>query len=79
MSEIVVEGLGAVSPAGWGVSALLEACALNAGRPLEEVSCPGYSRPLQVRRVPTIKTRPAVSHPRLRRTSPIAQFAVAAA
>jgi hypothetical protein len=80
MSRIVVEGAGAVSPAGWGKAALSEA--LKRPQPLTatELVGPGHSQPLQVLRVPAPNPKPAFTgHPRLRRTSPIAQYAVAAA
>jgi hypothetical protein len=73
-------GLGAVSPAGWGVDALVRA--LAAARPLEfDESVRGPRAPrVRVRRVPKpAMPLPFLRDPRLRRTSPIAQFAVAAA
>ena len=80
MSSVSIQGIGAVSPAGWGVSALRDALHHGTRLPLQHLPCPGHSRPLQVQRVPSISPRPAfTSHARLRRTSPIGQFAVAAA
>ncbi|MFM2296239.1 MAG: hypothetical protein RLZZ350_2652 [Verrucomicrobiota bacterium] len=79
MSEIYVHGIGAVSPAGWGVDALR--AALVRGEPLatQELARPGWTRPLRVRAVPPPGVRPAAfAHARFRRTSPISQFAVAA-
>jgi 3-oxoacyl-[acyl-carrier-protein] synthase II len=79
VSEVVVEGWGAVSPAGWGVAALREAMAKGAPLATTELGPPG-GRPCRVRQVPPPSTRPAfLAHPRLRRTSPIAQHTVAAA
>jgi hypothetical protein len=55
---------------------------LNRGEPLpaKEVTRPGMTRPVRVRSVPPPTPRPAfLAHPRLRRTSPIAQYTVAAA
>jgi 3-oxoacyl-(acyl-carrier-protein) synthase len=78
--NIFVRGIGAVSPAGWGVLPMREA--LAKGDPLlaKELPRPGWTRPLRVRAVPLPSTRPGfLAHARLRRTSPIAQFAVAAA
>lgn len=78
--KIFVRGLGAVSPAGWGVPALLQV--VRAGQPLagQALARPGWEEPLRVRRVPPPAPRPAfLGHPRLRRTSPISQFAAAAA
>lgn len=78
-SAFFVQGVGAVSPAGWGAAAL--AAALHAGQPLAETTVPaGPDRTVRVRRVPAPAHRPAwLGHPRLRRTSPISQFAVSAA
>ncbi len=78
--RLAITGWGAVSPAGWGAEALVSA--VRAGQPLpaeEMVRAPGAPTPL-VRRVP----KPAAPHsfsrdPRMRRTSPIATFAVASA
>jgi hypothetical protein len=48
--------------------------------PSKELDRPGWTHPLRVRAVPPIPARPAfLSHARLRRTSPITQYAVAAA
>ncbi|HLH52230.1 MAG TPA: hypothetical protein VKY92_01245 [Verrucomicrobiae bacterium] len=80
MSGIVVKGFGAVSPAGWGAEALLNACRRGESAPFKEVACPGYKNPLKARFVPVASPKSAfTAHPRLRRTSPIAQFAVGAA
>jgi hypothetical protein len=80
MSRVVVQGLGAVSPAGWGVDALVDACQQRTSLPLKELTCPGYSQPLKACGVPPASPKPAfMSQPRLRRTSAIAQYAVAAA
>jgi 3-oxoacyl-(acyl-carrier-protein) synthase len=79
MSEVFIRGIGAVSPAGWGVSSLRNA--LTAGVPLDvkELERPGWAKPLRVRRVPSAQPRPSfLSHARLRRTSPITHYAVAA-
>lgn len=79
MSRVFVHGWGAVSPAGWGAEAL--GAALHAGMPLPtgEMTSP-TGRRLTVRRVPAGNPRPAgLAHPRLRRSSPISQFAVGAA
>lgn len=78
--HIYVCGLGAVSPAGWGMAALREALARGEPLPAKDLVRPGWTRPLYVRQTPAPNPRPAfVSHPRLRRTSPIAHYAVAAA
>jgi hypothetical protein len=80
MSRVFVSGLGAVSPAGWGVAALREA--LDRGEPLptQPFARPGWKRPLKARLVPAPQQRPAfLLNPRLRRTSPITHYAAAAA
>jgi hypothetical protein len=80
MSRIFVHGWGAVSPAGWGTSTLLEAC--RQGEPVvpQPLARPGQPHPAAGRKVPAPTPRPAfLGHPRLRRTSPITHFAVGAA
>ncbi len=80
MSGIWVHGLGAVSPAGWGLGALCEAVSRGDALPGQALDRPGWSRPLNVRKVPAPAARPAfLAHPRLRRTSAISHYAVAAA
>lgn len=79
MSRVFVHGWGAVSPAGWGAAALGSALADGTPLPAGEVVSPAGHR-LAVRRVPAPNPRPpALAHPRLRRSSPISQFAVGAA
>lgn len=79
MSDVFVHGIGAVSPAGWGVPTLNEAVAANRPVPLHEEPPAAAKRPLRARRVPSPHPRPAfLNHPRLRRSSPISHFAVAA-
>ena len=69
-----------MSPAGWGMAAFREALACGEPLPTKDLVRPGASRPLQIRSVPAAVPRPAfTSHARLRRTSPIAHYAVAAA
>lgn len=80
MSRVFIHGIGAVSPAGWGVAAMREALAAGAPVPMVGLERPCHAVPLSVRRVPAPEARPAfMAHPRLRRTSPITHFAVAAA
>ncbi len=77
---IAVAGLGAVSPAGWGVAALVQALESQAPLPIREWPRPGLPRPLRVRAVPVPTPRPPfLAHPRLRRSSAITHFAVGAA
>src|SRR2546426_10152771 len=77
---IVVHGIGAVSPAGWGVAPLRDAICKGEPLPIKDLARPGWSQPLRVRHVPAPTTRTAYLSPaRLRRASPITQYAVAAA
>lgn len=78
--QVFISGLGAVSPAGWNVAAMRDALAKERTIAQQDLSRPGLERPLRVLRVPPPEVRPPfVSHARLRRTSPITQFAVSAA
>lgn len=80
MSGVFLHGWGAVSPAGWGSGLLWDA--LREGRWIEPQSLPwpGRSDAMRARRVPVPSPRPApLAHPRLRRSSPLSQFMVAAA
>jgi len=78
--KIFVCGLGAVSPAGWGVAALHEALDNGKPLPMQTLQRPGWTKTLNVRPVPEPATRPEfLCHPRLRRTSPITHYVVAAA
>ncbi len=80
MSGIFIHGIGAVSPAGWGVNALRDAVEKAEPLATKELARPGWTKPFQIRGVPLPAPRPAfMTHPRMRRTSPIAQYAVAAA
>lgn len=80
MSRTFVAGWGAVSPAGWGTIALREAIGRHQPPPVQPLARPGWEEPLGEFAVPAPATRlPFLAHPRLRRTSPISHFAVAAA
>src|SRR5687767_4012169 len=80
MSGIVAGGIGAVSPAGWGVKALRQAIWNQEPCPVQSLQRPGLDRPWRVRAVPTPAERPPFfQHPRLRRSSPITRFALGAA
>lgn len=80
MTDVFVHGAGAVSPAGWGLAALFSALERREPLPEQELARPGSTKPLRTRRTPAPPSRPAfLSHPRLRRASPITHFAVAAA
>jgi 3-oxoacyl-(acyl-carrier-protein) synthase len=85
MSRIFVAGLGAVSPAGWTVAAMREALAHGKTSPPQPLAgiATGHDRqgtPLVARLVPVPAVRPEfLSHPRLRRTSPITHYAASAA
>jgi 3-oxoacyl-(acyl-carrier-protein) synthase len=79
VSAVVIGGIGAVSPAGWGVKALRDAIACGTAGPVQKLERPGLNRPLDVRLVPAPAERPACfQHPRLRRASAITRFAVSA-
>lgn len=78
--NLAITGTGAVSPAGWGVEALMDALC-NGRRPdlgLLERTCGENVVTTPVLRVPPDNGRVPKS-PRLRRTSPISKFAAAAA
>ncbi|WAC18085.1 beta-ketoacyl synthase N-terminal-like domain-containing protein [Luteolibacter sp. SL250] len=77
--DLIISGIGAVSPAGWGVPALMAALGSGTTLPTTEIE-----RPLEQGTVRTPVLRvpaDAASSPkfaRLRRTSPISKFAAAA-
>jgi hypothetical protein len=78
--RIFIGGIGAVSPAGWNLPALRDALAKNEPLLAQELAHPAAEQPFRVLRVPAPNPRPAfLTHARLRRASPITQFAVAAA
>lgn len=80
MSRVFVCGLGAVSPAGWTVAAMRGALEKGAPLPIQPLERPGWTKPLSSRLVPNPAERLAfLSHPRLRRTSPVTHYAAAAA
>jgi 3-oxoacyl-(acyl-carrier-protein) synthase len=80
MSKIYICGLGAVSPAGWGVPAMRAALDRGEPLPIQSLERPGCEKPLRARLVPAPAARPAfLAHPRLRRTSAITHYAAAAA
>jgi 3-oxoacyl-(acyl-carrier-protein) synthase len=80
MSAIYITGLGAVSPAGWTAGALRDALAKGQLLPAQDLPRPGQPKPLRVLRVPPAASRPSfMAHARLRRASPITQYAVGAA
>jgi hypothetical protein len=79
-NEIYVHGVGAVSPAGWGSTPLLAAVADGIPLAIKQLPRPGTNTSLRVRQVPAPTPRPPwLAHARLRRTSPITQYIVAAA
>jgi 3-oxoacyl-(acyl-carrier-protein) synthase len=80
MSPVFIHGLGAISPAGWGLASLRDALAKGQPLPAKDLARPGWTQPLRVRPVPPPSPPPAVfAHARMRRTSAISRFAVAAA
>jgi len=79
MSGVFVHGLGAVSPAGWGLAALRDALAKGDAVPTQPLAREGWPRPLPHHTVPAPNPRPPfLNHARLRRASPISHYAVAA-
>jgi hypothetical protein len=79
MNRVFVNGLGAVSPAGWGVPALRAALAGGEPLPTATIDRPGWEKPLTARLVPDPSPRPAfAAHPRLRRASPLTHYVAAA-
>ncbi|HEX3798776.1 MAG TPA: hypothetical protein VH413_08740 [Verrucomicrobiae bacterium] len=80
MSAILIRGIGAVSPAGWGVPALRDALEKEIALPTQPIVRPGWTQPLLNRPVPPCTTRPAcLSYPRLRRTGALTHHVVASA
>ncbi len=80
MSRVFVCGLGAVSPAGWDLVSLRTALQNQAAAAAQPVARPAPAQPLPARLVPAPATRPAfLGHARLRRASPITQYAASAA
>jgi len=80
LTRIFLRSYGAVSPAGWGVEALIKVLRMGEPLPAQFLVAPTGDRPRRVLTVPAPSVRPpALGHPRLRRASVISQFAVAAA
>lgn len=78
--RIFARGIGAVSPAGWGVPALRDALAKGEALPTLVEDRPLWRKPRRYRTPPELKPAPAFfSHPRFRRASPISAHAIAAA
>src|SRR4051812_30912904 len=79
VSNIFICGTGVVSPAGWGMQPFREAISRGTALPTKDLPRPGHTA-LKVRQVPPAIPKPAfLAHARLRRTSPIAHYAVSAA
>src|SRR5262245_30811874 len=79
MDSIVVQGVGAVSPAGWTAEQLCAAVAANEPLPTKDLARPGWDRSLRVRSVPVAEGLPFALHARLRRASPVTQYGAGAA
>ncbi len=80
MSAVFIHGIGAVSPAGWGVPALRAALEKNLPLPVQLCERPGWEKKLPVRPVPPSPTRMEfLAHPRLRRAGIMSQHVMAAA
>lgn len=81
MKPIVIAGVGAVSPAGWGVDAMMGVVDSDTRPELSELTRERKSGPLvvtSVLKVPAAKSK-LPRNPRLRRVSPISKFAATAA
>lgn len=79
MSAIFARGLGVVSPAGWSLTDFREALRRGEGIPAQPATRAGWPHALQIRTVPAPTSKPNfMAHPRLRRSSAIAQYAVSA-
>jgi hypothetical protein len=77
---VFIHGCGAVSPAGWGVPCLRQAIREGQAAPERILQQPSTQRPLRVRGVPPAAVRPPhLAHARMRRSSAIARYSVAAA
>jgi len=80
MSSVWVRGIGAVSPAGWGVPAMRDALEKDVPIATQAMARPGWEQPLFIRAVPPRATRPDfLAHPRLRRTGSLTHHVVASA
>lgn len=82
MSAVFISGYGAVSPAGWDLAAMRDALAKGQLLPCTDLPRPGADirQTPRAMRVPPPNPRPAfLTHSRLRRASPLTQFAVSAA
>ncbi len=79
MSRVVVAGMGAVSPAGWGVEELVSAIESGAALDRARLGHPGR-REIDALNAPkpSKEILARIRHPRLRRVSGISRFAVAA-
>ncbi|HTX21860.1 MAG TPA: hypothetical protein VMD27_08405 [Candidatus Aquilonibacter sp.] len=76
--KVFIAGIGAVSPAGWNVAALRAALDRGEPLPVQSLERPGWKNPLRARLVPPARPE-FLSHPRLRRTSPITHYTASAA
>ncbi len=75
MIQVQVCGLGAVSPAGWGVPAMRAALQNGHTLPVQSLPERGQESPRRVRVVPAPSSRASfMSHPRLRRASPLTHY-----
>jgi 3-oxoacyl-(acyl-carrier-protein) synthase len=80
VSRIFVHGIGCVSPTGWGVPRLREALLRGDALATSNLRRPGSKRPLHHRAVPPAPAKlPFMTHPRLRRSSPLTVYGAAAA
>ncbi len=79
-ADLIIQGWGAVSPAGWSAAALADAVLAGTELPATLEQRQPDAPALPCKRVPAPDTPPPwLRHARLRRVSPITRFAVAAA
>lgn len=80
MSGLFVHGIGVVSPAGWGLESFRTALRGEKACGTTALPRPGWTTPHAVRQVPPAPPGlPMFAHPRMRRSSPIARYALSAA
>ena len=80
MNRIFVGGLGAVTPAGWGLAALRKTIEENHPLATQTMARPGWQKLLRVREVPPPASRPLFfTNPRFRRASAITYYGAGAA
>lgn len=77
--QILISGVGAVSPAGWSADELVTATLANKILPHQELTREGCEHSCKIRRVPKPQQKQSFArHPRLRRASAISRYVAAA-